>query len=53
MFEIDLEIDRLGKAVEEDLDVAAVGRGLALRDVDPGAQDASDARRCRAPFCVQ
>ena len=42
MFEIDLEIDRLGKTVEEDLDVAAIGRRLARRNVDPGAQDAPD-----------
>src|SRR6185436_17061107 len=42
-FEIDFEIDRLGKAVEEYLDVAAVGRRLALWNLDPGAQDAPDA----------
>ena len=42
MLEIDLDIDRLGKAVEEDFEVAAVGRRLTLRDLDPGAQDASD-----------
>jgi hypothetical protein len=49
---IDFEIDRLGKAIEEDLDVAAVGRRLALRDLDPGAQDAPDSA-LSAPFCVQ
>ena len=42
VFEIDLEINRLGKVVEEDLDVAAVDRRLARRNVDAGAQDAPD-----------
>jgi hypothetical protein len=42
VFEIDLEIDRFGKAVEEDFDVAAIGGRLAPRDIDPGAQNASD-----------
>jgi hypothetical protein len=42
VFEIDLEIDRLGKVIEEDLDVAAVDRRLARRNVNAGAQDAPD-----------
>src|SRR5262249_31544937 len=41
ILKIEFEIDRLGKAVEEDFDVAAVGRRLTLRDLDPSAQDAS------------
>src|SRR5262245_2961293 len=41
MFSIELELDRLGKSVEEDFDVAAVGRRLAVRELNPGAQDAS------------
>ena len=51
-FQIEFEIDRFGQVVEEDLDVAAVGRRLAFRNVDAGAQDAADSCVVR-PFCVQ
>ena len=39
--QIELEIDRLRQAVEEDFDVGAVGGGLALGDFDAGAEDAA------------
>src|SRR5207244_7976089 len=39
--EIQLQIDGLRQAVEQQLDVAAMGRFLALRDLDTGAEDAT------------
>ena len=39
IFQIEFEIDRLRQMVEEDLDVRAVGGGLAFGDVEPGAQE--------------
>src|SRR6202011_2883814 len=38
IFEIELEIDRLRQAVEEYLDVGALGGRLTFGDFDPGAQ---------------
>jgi len=37
---VDLQVDRLGQAVVQQLDVAARGGALAGRDVDAGAEDA-------------
>src|SRR5262249_16077730 len=44
MVGIELEDYRFGKDVEEDFDLAAAGRRLALRDIEPGAQDTPLAR---------
>ena len=41
ILEIELEIDRLRQAVEEDFDVGAVGGGLTLRDFDSRAKDSA------------
>src|SRR5277367_2750957 len=38
ILQIEFEIDRLRQIVEEDLDVRAIGRGLAFGNFEPGAQ---------------
>ncbi len=42
-FPIEFEVDGLRQSVEEHLDVGAVRRAFALRDLDVGAQDAAQA----------
>jgi hypothetical protein len=39
--QIELEVDRLRQAIEQHLDVGAVHGGLALRNLDVGAEDAA------------
>src|SRR5262249_8749096 len=41
--QIELEVDRLRQPIEQNLDVGAVGRALALRYVNVGAEDAAQA----------
>ena len=41
IFAVELEIDRLRQAVEENLDVGALGGRLTPGDFDPGAKDAA------------
>ena len=45
---VELEIDRLRQAVEEDLDVGPVCRGLSGGNFDIGAEDAAEAGVVRA-----
>src|SRR5437588_12068225 len=48
ILQIELEIDRLRQAVEQEFDVGAVRRGLAFRDVDLRSEDAALARVVRS-----
>ena len=41
IFAVELEIDRLRQAVEENLDVGALGRRFTFGDIDPGAKDST------------
>ena len=46
--QIELEIDRLRQLIEQHLDVGAVRRALALRDVDIGAEETAQSAVVRA-----
>src|SRR5215470_364810 len=41
VFQIELEVDWFRQTIEQHLDVGAVRRGLALRDLEVGAEDAA------------
>src|SRR5205823_4990610 len=48
ILEIELEIDRLGQAVEQHFDVGAIRRALPGRKLDLSAKDAAQSRVIRA-----